>query len=180
MPDFNLMQRVKRDLYAMRNGAIADRLRRLGSPHRIIFGLNLPQLAEIATRYAGDPALAEELWANTSTRESMLLAPMIYPIEGMTMETALRWIGTIPSAEVADILCHRLLRKLDFAPDLIDTLARSGRDIERYTALRLAFNLLPSRPDVSRALAETELSSGTPLTASICRALIDEVDFLME
>lgn len=180
MTDFNLMQRVKRDLYAMRNGAIADRLRRLGSPHRIIFGLNLPQLTEIASRYARDPALAEELWANTSTRESMLLAPIIYPAEDMTMETALRWIDTIPSAEVADILCHRLLRKLDFAPALVDALARSPHDIDRYTALRLAFNLLPSRPDVARSLAEAELSSGTPLTASICRALIDEINFLME
>lgn len=180
MPDFNLMQRVKRDLYAMRNGAIADRLRRLGSPHRIIFGLNLPQLAEIATRYAGDTALAEELWANTSTRESMLLAPMIYPIEGMTMETALRWIGTIPSAEVADILCHRLLRKLDFAPELVERLSSSTHDMARYTALRLAFNLLPASLDRARRLAETELSSGTPLTASVCHALIDEIDFLTE
>ncbi len=39
---------IKQRLYAMRNGVIADSLRNAGSPYRSIFGLNLPQLTEIA------------------------------------------------------------------------------------------------------------------------------------
>ena len=42
------MQTVKRRFFAMRNGVIADVLRKGGSPFRTIFGLNLPQIAEIA------------------------------------------------------------------------------------------------------------------------------------
>ena len=48
MSDFNPLQNIKRRFFALRNGVIADTLRRAGSPFKIIFGLNLPQLAEIA------------------------------------------------------------------------------------------------------------------------------------
>ncbi len=48
LPDFNLMQAVKRRLYAMRNGALAAQMRNAGLHYRINFGLNIPQLKEIA------------------------------------------------------------------------------------------------------------------------------------
>lgn len=180
MSEYNLMQSVKRDMFAMRNGAVADRIRRLGNPYRIIFGLNLPQISEIAARYAGDTVLAEQLWANTSTRESMLMAPMIYPAEKMTEETAMRWIGEIPSAETADVLCLKLLKKLAFVPEIIGRLAASARDMNRYVALRLAFNLLPDGLEDTRKLVQAEQAKGIPLTASISRSLLEKIEFLTE
>ncbi|MCM1518590.1 MAG: DNA alkylation repair protein [Pseudoflavonifractor sp.] len=180
MSEYNLMQSVKRDMFAMRNGAVADHIRRLGNPYRIIFGLNLPQISEIAARYAGDTDLAERLWANVSTRESMLMAPMIYPPEKMTEETAMRWIEGIPSAETADVLCLKLLKKLSFAPGLVDRLAGSDRDMDRYVALRLAFNLLPDGMERALRLAQAEQAKGIALTVSISGALIDKIEFLTE
>ena len=58
---FNDMQTVKRAFFAMRNGVIADTLRRAGSPFKIIFGLNLPQISEIAARTPHTAGLAERL-----------------------------------------------------------------------------------------------------------------------
>ena len=68
--DFNIMQQVKRSLFAMRNGVVADSLRKAGCPHRIVFGVNLPQLNEIAAKYGPSEELAEALWADTALRES--------------------------------------------------------------------------------------------------------------
>lgn len=48
---FNKMQLLKRRFFAMRNGAVADSLRRQGADYRIIFGLNLPQLVDIAREF---------------------------------------------------------------------------------------------------------------------------------
>ena len=62
----------------MRNGAVADYMRRMGAPYKIIFGVNLPHLSEIASETVPSQELARQLWANSSTRESMLLAPMIF------------------------------------------------------------------------------------------------------
>ncbi|MDE7376526.1 MAG: hypothetical protein K2N16_06735, partial [Muribaculaceae bacterium] len=68
------MQTLKRSMYAMRNGIVADALRKGGCPHKMVFGVNLPQLAEIARNFGKNREVAEQLWADTSTRESMMLA----------------------------------------------------------------------------------------------------------
>lgn len=65
MAEFNPMQQIKHQFYAMRNGAIADNMRRQGAPYRIIFGVNLPQLNEIARNTAKSAEMAEALWNNT-------------------------------------------------------------------------------------------------------------------
>lgn len=180
MSEFNEMQLVKRRLFAMRNGATADSLRRNGAPYRIIFGLNLPQLVEIAQDYSGNAELAERLWANRTTRESLLLAPMLYPVEKLDYETALRWGREVLTAEVADILCHRLLRKTAFADELADELVESAETLHRYCGLRLMMNRFPGRASHAKQAAVNELERNDAMTRALCRQIIDEADFLAE
>lgn len=144
-PRYNPMQVVKRRFFAMRNGVIADVLRRAGSPYKVIFGLNLPQIVEIASETEPSKDLAEALWDNNTTRESALLAPMIMPRESFTENDARRWIATIPDHEAADILCHRLLRHLPYARSLADKLT-DGEGLELYTGARLAVNFVYQYP----------------------------------
>lgn len=174
------MQLVKRRLFAMRNGALADSLRRSGANYRIIFGVNLPQLVEIAADFKADADLAERLWANTTTRESLLLAPMLYPVELMTFETALRWGRTALTAEAADILCLKLLKRLDFADELADRLVGDADDMSRYCGLRLMMNRFPGRLEHIRQKALDEISRNVALTASLSKLIVDEADFILE
>lgn len=178
MEQFNPMQQIKHRLYAMRNGAIADSMRRMGMPYRIIFGVNLPQLSAIAAETPKSVELATQLWENRSTRESMLLAPMLFPKDKMDMATATKWASETPTAEVADILCMKLLRDLEFAPLLADRLILADDDMTRYTALRLMFNLLPARLHEVKAYATAELTRNVPITRAISTALLDEISFL--
>jgi recombinational DNA repair protein (RecF pathway) len=46
-------------------------------------------------------------------------------------------------AQVADVLCHRLLRHMDYAWQLAQMMVVSSVAMERYASLRLMFNLLP-------------------------------------
>ncbi len=130
LPEFNAMQRVKRRFFAMRNGDLAQQMAERGARYRINFGLNLPQVSEIARDflpggkehmavYGGQPPLPEDLDMadfarrlrdNTSTRESMLIAPMLFPVEALSEEEALEWMRSVPTPEVADVLCLKLLR----------------------------------------------------------------------
>ena len=48
--------------------------------------------------------VAEALWAEDDIRESKMLAPLLYPRGTMTVETAERWVQTIPTPEVADVV----------------------------------------------------------------------------
>lgn len=191
LPDFNMMQRVKRRFFAMRNGAVADKMARLGAAYRINFGLNLPQIGEIARDFmpggaeyeAVDmAAFARRLRDNSSTRESMLIAPMLFPVDGLTEDEAVEWGKTVQTAEVADVLCMKLLRNhpqgLEIARQLI---AREDIPLAAYCGLRLLLNLLQTG---KMAADEAEyLIDGmemTPLTMGVLRQIRDEMEWLKE
>lgn len=163
----------------MRNGVIADTYRKAGSPHHIIFGLVLPQLVEIASEFGHDPELARQLWANSSTRESMLLAPMLLRPEDMTLSSALEMIRQSPSAETVDILCHRLLRHTPFSLDIaVQASDTSLSPLCRYASLRLLWHKLSTDAATVRAIAEKELGAGEALTRLPATQILDELNYL--
>lgn len=180
MSEYNQMQLVKRRMYAMRNGIVADALRRNSPSYRMIFGLNLPQIAEIAASQPQDAAFAAELWADRRTRESLLLAPMLYPPAEMDEATALAWMCDVRDTEVADVLCHRLLRRLACACALVNACVDSESDMLRYTALRLMRNIIQTDPAAAADMARRELERGCGLTHALCLNITDESDFLLE
>lgn len=180
--NFNTMQMLKRRFFAMRNGLLADQLRRDGSKFRIIFGLNIIQLNEIARDYGHDAMLADALWHNTATRESMLLAPMLWSADDFDFEGIMSLCGELPDTEVADMVCHRLLKKRDDAMQIIVRLSSSDSALQRYTALRLALPLIGNRISAEKAaeLAQNEMERGDNLTASLAAMVKSESDFLSE
>lgn len=176
----NLMQNVKQRFFAMRNGVVADALRKGGSPYRIIFGLNLPQLKEIAGVFGYNTELAAELWGNDSTRESRLLAPMLVNPETVSKGMVMSWINTIGDGpEEIDILCHSLLRKTSFVHELVDELRDSDTTKQRYLALRFAFALTKDYPQEMKTLAETEIRRIDAMTRALAIQLRDECDFIL-
>lgn len=180
MNEFNDMQSIKRRLFAMRNGVVADALRRGGSPFRIIFGLVIPQLDEIAKSIGYDNNLARRLWANSTTRESMLIAPMLIDACTFTIEDAIEWASQSPSTEVTDILVHKLLRRLPYSFELATQLAADNNDMLRYAAMRLLWHHINEHPEETETLARKELLRDCPLTHMPACQIIDEISFLKE
>lgn len=145
----DISREIRKEFFAFRNGVVADKLRKAGDPHPIIMGCLLVDLAGIAQRVretVGDKeqlvALASELWNDTNSRECRLAAPMLYPADMMTPETALQWCQTVESTEVADNLCHKLLRNIDGSDELMRRLVSDARPFVKYTGYRLLLNLL--------------------------------------
>lgn len=172
---YNDMQTLKRSMYAMRNGVVADALRRGGCPHRMVFGVNLPQLAEIASAFGKNREVAEQLWADSGTRESMLLAPMLMPAEEFSASDALRWIDACPSREAIDILCLKLLRLSPYALDLARSLAADAAPMRHYAGLRLMCNLAPQHPAMAVEMGrrEAERAEGEHQLAQILLSYSD-------
>jgi 3-methyladenine DNA glycosylase AlkD len=170
---------IKQEFFAYRNGILADRIRSAGDSHKMIFGLNIPQIQEIASRYSQNSKLANQLWNNTDSRECRLIAPLLFPIPAFTEIEACSWISSIENTEIADNLCHKLLRNLNFAPSLINKYINSSSDIERYTALRLALNLICIGTTIStssiKICAETENDKHLPLTQAISLRILEEL-----
>lgn len=172
------LRTLRQEIYVMRNGILADSLRQSGCPYRLIFGLNLPQLTEIATRTGRRADLAMELWRDTSLREAALMAPMLYPPEELTMEFARERAAAVRWTEDADILCFKLLRHAPFAAQLAEELCDADAALSRYTGLRLLFCTVGQYPAKALKAAERELARSEPLS-TLAAMLRQEAEFLL-
>lgn len=152
--EYNEMQRLKREMFSRRNGIIVDALRKGGSKFKIIFGLNLPQLKEVADMFPQNKEFAIQVWNNSSTRESMLIAPMLMPGDDYSKEEAIRWITEAPEKEVVDVLCLKLLRTRPYALDLVNDLLKREDKQSKYAGLRLLCNLAPQHPETAVKIGE--------------------------
>ncbi|MDE5901533.1 MAG: DNA alkylation repair protein [Muribaculaceae bacterium] len=167
------LREAKQQFFALRNGLLADTIRQqTADPHRLIFGLNLPQLTEIAAQTDKDETLADTLWADADCRESRLLAPMVCPHEAPRTQ----WLEQVKSVEEADILCHRLLRHQPEAETTALRLTASSDPLMRYAALRLLLNLMPASADTASSVIGTIPEHH--LTSGIVRQINEELQWL--
>lgn len=130
---------IRKEFFALRNGMIADTLRKGGLEQKYIFGLQLPQIKDISVRFLPDNedesvALAHILWSDKECREARLLACHLMPPASMTKEEAQEWAEDIRTREEADILAFRLLRYLPFSSELANYLESSESELKKYTA----------------------------------------------
>lgn len=172
------LREAKQQFFALRNGLLADMLRKQGvAQHKMIFGLNVVQLRQIADETGRNAELAAELWADKNCRESRLLAPMVHPIE----QSAFAMMHEVQTVEEADILCHRLLRLCSEALNAAKEALGSDVPLTRYCALRLLLNLLPDSADAAREAIKSVPSN--PVTDAVVRQLqlelADEEDSLL-
>ena len=185
--DSTFEREIRKEFFAFRNGIVADKLRRAGDPHAVIMGCLLADVMEIANRMralVGDEerlaALAKNLWNDTASRECRLAAPMLFPPSMMTLDLAMEWCRGIESVEVADNLCHKLLRNTAAACEAFGQLIDQESQLAKYTGYRLLFNLLltgrvePSEP--LRSLVQTAASQADALCAPLLRDIMEELD----
>lgn len=106
-----------------RNGIIADTLRSAGWTHSVIFGLNLPQITDIARQQpAPDVDLALELWNDRNVRESRLITPFLLPKDYQQADL-LKLLADIQTHEEADIFAFRHIRHRVDAAEVADKVA---------------------------------------------------------
>ena len=84
-----MIKEVKKEFFAFRNGIVADALRKAGMPYKVIFGLQVPQLAQIARGLEPSMEIADKLWADKEVRESRLLAAYLFPLHQICEEKAI-------------------------------------------------------------------------------------------
>lgn len=184
--DNNNTREIRKEFFAFRNGIVADKLRKAGDPHSMIMGCLLVDISGIAARFReaiGDneqlTALANELWSDTNLRECRLAAPMLYPAEAMNMELAMQWCENVETIEVADNLCHKLLRHIPEANALFRRLIASDTPLVKYTGYRLLLNLLmlgKVQPSPSlKAIVEHETEQAQPLLKSLLKDILEEL-----
>jgi hypothetical protein len=109
-----------------------------------------------------------------------MAATMLYPVDEFDMVLSLQWCRSVETAEIADVLCHRLLRKLPFAPTLAERLLEENNErLVRYTAFRLLLNLVlmgKVQPDWELLnTIEAEQARGEALLQPVLTSLREEI-----
>ena len=179
------LREIRKEFFAFRNGIVADKLRKAGDPHSMIMGCLLVDVVGIAQRAretVGDKgqltAVASELWSDTNSRECRLAAPMLYPAEAMNLEQALQWCRNVETVEIADNLCHKLLRHINDANALFRQLIAQDKPLVKYTGYRLLLNLLmlgKVQPSASlRTIVETEAEQAQGPLNGLIKDLLEE------
>ncbi len=139
------MRAIKHQFMVYRNGIVAEALRNSGMPYHVIFGLQLPQLAQIARSLNQDKVIAQQLWNDKNVRESRLLACYLFPKDCITLNEAVELARSVQTTEEADILCFRLLRYLPFAEALVDVIkstnGEENKSLISYCATALRRNI---------------------------------------
>ena len=180
-----ILRAIRKEFFAYRNGIVADKLRKAGDPHPMIMGCLLADVMEITNRTrdaiddkAQRQALARELWNDTNSRECRLAAPMLYPAEFMSLDEAAEWCSGIESVEIADNLCHKLLRHTAEADALFRKLIAQEQTMVKYTGYRLLLNLLlggkvQATPSL-KSIVEAEAAHAQPQLTALLRDVLEE------
>lgn len=115
-----MLSEIKKEFFTFRNGIVADALRKGGMPYSVIFGLQVPQIANISKKLPQSMELADELWSDRNVRESRILAAYIFPPDNLDMEKALSLARDVQTQEEADMLAFRIFKRLPFAAELLN------------------------------------------------------------
>ena len=181
-----ILREIRKEFFAFRNGIVADKLRKAGDPHSMIMGCLLVDIAAIATRVQETihddgqlAAIAQELWSDSNSRECRLAAPMLYPAGEMSLEQAMQWSQDIETVEIADNLCHKLLRHINDADTLFRHLIADEHPLIKYTGYRLLLNLLllgKVQPTPSlKAIVETENEQADQPLKSLLNGILEDI-----
>ena len=177
------LNEIKSELRLYMNGPLAQSLRGRGLKYRLIFGVELPRLKEIAAKYERDHDLAQALWKE-DIRECRILAGYLQPTETFLPDLADIWLEAMHDTEIIDYTCMNLFRRLPYAKDKAFQWMASEAVLTQYTGFRLMAHLLRSQDALSLSpqdrdelldQAEAAASSDSPLLCQVARDVLDKV-----
>lgn len=137
----DLLREIHASLRSAMNGVLSARMREVGMPYKIVFGVELPRLESIAREFPASRRLAQRLW-NENIRESKLLAPMLMPQAEFLPEMADIWVEEMPTAEVAQTCVMYLLVREPWAAEVAFQWIASEHPMRQLCGFLIAARLL--------------------------------------
>ena len=111
------LRNIRKRLRLAMNGVISTSMRQKGMNYKLIFGVPIPEIKQIAKEYELEAGLAQALWEE-DVREMKILATLLYPAKQLSFSEALQWAREIPYPEIAEQCCNNLFSEMEKASDL--------------------------------------------------------------
>lgn len=111
------IKEIRRKIRTSMNGETVSSMRAMGVLYKQNFGVSIPRIKEIASKYEPNHDLAQRLWAIDS-RETKIMATLLQPIQDFKPETAEKWLLMINQMELVEQISMNLLSKLPYAAEI--------------------------------------------------------------
>ena len=122
--DFDLLyQQIKKDFFSLRNGIVAEILRKVDKSHQFIYGLTVPEFISLSKKYPKDMILGLKLWNDKKTRESRLFSLYLIPVTQLEKNKVIEMIKDVSTREEAEMLAFKILRYLPYAKELLEEMS---------------------------------------------------------
>lgn len=121
---------IKKELRLAMNGVVSSLQRNQGLNYKINFGVEVPRLKAIASKFEKERELAKRLWQE-NIRECKMLAIYLMP-ESDYPAVAENWIAETPFTEIADHLAMTILCRLPEAAGKAIEWIQDSRGMFRY------------------------------------------------
>jgi len=132
----SLLSKIK----LLRNGDIADAMKRTGIEYKMNWGVSLVILRQMAKEFEPDHLLALKLW-NKQWRETSILATLLDEPQKISEEQMDFWTKTFESVEIAEIASTHLWVKSKFAFVKALEWCRGKKHLVRFTGIHLVGRL---------------------------------------
>lgn len=142
-----LIKDIRTDLRLAMNGVVSSSMRKKGMDYKMNFGVDVPRLKEIASKYEPNSTLAEAIW-RLDVREMKILATMLYPVNQFAESNANKWVSEIVSQEIREHLCINLLQNLPYANELVEKWTVNANESIRIIGFWLYVRLMLIKSDV--------------------------------
>jgi 3-methyladenine DNA glycosylase AlkD len=114
-PDLDAqISEIKKTIRLSMNGIVSDQMTQSGIIYKKNYGVTIPRIKEIASRYAPNHDLAQRLWT-LNIRETMIMATLLEPTGKFTPELAETWAESFNQIEIIEQTNMNLFSKLPFS-----------------------------------------------------------------
>lgn len=149
------IKEIKAQFRLYMNGVVSQSMREKGLDYKLNFGIELPRIKEIASKFEKNHDVAQALWKE-NIRECKIMAGLLQPVDTFYPEIADIWVEDIRYPELAEITTMTLFQHLPYASEkAFEWMANEGPYFQMCGYLLMA-RLLMKNADLNER-AENEL-----------------------
>lgn len=98
------------------NGVVSQSMREKGLDYKVNFGIELPRLKEIASKFEKNHDVAQALWKE-NIRECKIVAGLLQPVDTFCPDIADIWVEDMRYPEIAELTVMNLFQHLPYASE---------------------------------------------------------------
>ena len=110
------IREIKKQFRLFMNGVVSQSMREKGLDYKVNFGIELPRLKEIASKFEKNHDVAQALWKE-NIRECKIVAGLLQPVDTFYPDIADIWVEDMRYPEIAELTVMNLFQHLPYASE---------------------------------------------------------------